>query len=72
MTVWFMAGGSAWANASRADDGQPMVQLASTSGSAQTAGTTGAIYPVHNGNGKYICTPSGFGRIATCSLRSGN
>ena len=32
----------------------------------------GPIYPANNGSGRYICTPSGFGHIATCSLRSAN
>jgi hypothetical protein len=32
----------------------------------------GPVYPSNNGNGRYICTPSGFGHIATCSLRSTN
>ena len=32
----------------------------------------GPVYPANNGNGRYICTPSGFGHIATCSLRSSN
>jgi hypothetical protein len=32
----------------------------------------GPIYPVNNGEGRYICTPSGFGHLATCSLRGTN
>jgi hypothetical protein len=37
--------------------------------SMPVAGAGGRIYPVNNGSGHYICTPSGFGQIATCTLR---
>jgi hypothetical protein len=33
---------------------------------------SGGLFPVSNGSGRYICTPSGFGQIATCTLRSAN
>ena len=34
-------------------------------------GRDGRLYPINNGNGHYICTPSGFDHIATCALRDG-
>jgi hypothetical protein len=55
---------------------QQMTQLASALGdngqSSLVAYQGGALFPVNNGNGRWICTPSGFGHLATCGLRSGN
>lgn len=64
------------AAASCSASGQSMTQLASAlSGDDKPMSamlSQGPIYPANNGSGRYICTPSGFGHIATCSLRSTN
>ena len=48
-------------------------QIAALPGNAGSympvVGKGGRLYPVNNGNGHYICTPSGFDHIATCALR---
>ena len=48
-------------------------QIAALPGNAglfmPVVGKGGRLYPVNNGNGRYVCTPSGFDHIATCALR---
>ncbi len=53
-------------------NGQAATQLASALPGEMLQLPQGPVYPANNGNGRYICTPSGFGHIATCSLRSTN
>jgi len=40
--------------------------------SPASAGISGGVAPSHNGIRRYVCTPSGFSRTASCSLRSAN
>jgi hypothetical protein len=73
----FIAGGQASAGDAGLNGVQnQQIQLASALGgteqSSLVANQGGAVFPVNNGNGRWICTPSGFGHLATCSLRSGN
>jgi hypothetical protein len=53
-------------------NGSAMTQLASALPGETLQLPQGPVYPANNGNGHYICTPSGFGHIATCSLRGTN
>ena len=68
-----LCGQTGVARAANEGSGQQVTQIASASGadyqSSPMTRPSGNLYPVNNGSGRYICTPSGFGHLATCSSR---
>ncbi|MEA2781214.1 MAG: hypothetical protein QOK29_2758 [Rhodospirillaceae bacterium] len=68
-----LCGQTVVARAGDQGSGRQLTQMASASGggdqSSPTTSPSGNLYPVNNGSGRYICTPSGFGHLATCSSR---